>query len=81
MRRVRGKRDIHLSPATEIAAVANRFPCSITIRRGEKTADAKSVLDMLLLTAEEGAELLLVAVGPQSDAALDALGEILAKRG
>jgi phosphocarrier protein len=76
-----GKRGIHVRPATEIAAVANRFPCVITIRCGEKTADAKSVLDLLLLAAEEGAELILVADGPQSDAALDALGEILAKRG
>jgi phosphotransferase system HPr (HPr) family protein len=76
-----GKRGIHLRPAAEIAAVASRFPCAITIRCGEKTANAKSVLDLLLLAAEEGAELTIEAGGPESDAALDALGEVLARRG
>ena len=76
-----GKRGIHLRPATEIAAVACRFPCAITIRCGEKMADAKSALELPLLAAEEGAELILGADGPHSDAALGAVGEILGKRG
>ena len=75
-----GKRGLHLRPAAEIAAVASRFPCAITIRCGAKKADAKSVLDLLLLTAEEGAGLTLEAGGPESDAALDALGEVLAAK-
>ena len=79
--RVGGKRGIHLRPAAEIVAVASRFPCAITIRCGAKKADAKSVLDLLLFTAEEGAELAHEAGGPESHVALAALGEVLAKRG
>lgn len=49
-----GKWGIHLRPASEIAAVANKFPCDIKIRCGEKQADAKSVLDLPLLVVEAG---------------------------
>lgn len=76
-----GKRGIHLRPAAEIAPVAGRFPCVIAVRCGDKTADARSVFDLLLLAAAEGAELTLEASGPECDAARDALGEVFANEG
>ncbi len=72
-----GRRGIHLRPAAAIAAIAQQFPCEIVIRCGERRADAKSVLDLLILAAAHGAELTLEATGAESDAALGALAAAL----
>lgn len=68
------KNGLHARPSSVLAEGALRFPqTSIVIRKGDLEVDAKSIMELLLLEASCGTVLTLVASGPGSDEALDAL--------
>jgi phosphotransferase system HPr (HPr) family protein len=64
---------LHARPAARFVQVASRFASTVTIRLGDRTADAKSLIAVLGLTIRPGTEIVLTTVGPDADAALEAL--------
>jgi phosphotransferase system HPr (HPr) family protein len=64
---------LHARPAARFVQVASRFTSAVSIRLGERTADAKSLIAVLGLTIRPATELTLVAVGADAEAAIDAL--------
>jgi phosphotransferase system HPr (HPr) family protein len=64
---------LHARPAARFVQVASRFSSSVTIRLGDRTADAKSLIGVLGLTIRPGTEIVLVTDGPDAEIALDAL--------
>lgn len=74
--RVTNPDGLHLRTCVSVARVATEFQAEATVSRGEKRAKAESVLDLLALGAEEGAELKLEVSGPDALRLLDALAEV-----
>jgi phosphocarrier protein HPr len=72
------KLGIHARPAAEIVKTSARFKSTITIIRGELEVNAKSIMGVMMLAAEKGAVIKMRAEGPDADAALDALAELIA---
>lgn len=70
---------LHARPAAQFVRTASRFECRITIRVGERTADAKSLIALLGLTIRPRSEITLSADGPDADAALTALVDELGR--
>jgi phosphotransferase system HPr (HPr) family protein len=70
---------LHARPADLFVKVAIRFPCEIEVIKGSQRVNGKSILDIMTLGAEQGTELSLEAVGPDAQAALDALAELFAR--
>jgi phosphotransferase system HPr (HPr) family protein len=68
---------LHARPAAQFVRTASRFESRITIRAGERTADAKSLIALLGLTIRPQSQVTLAANGPDADAALAALLEEL----
>lgn len=68
---------LHARPAAQFVRTASRFESRITIRAGERTADAKSLIALLGLTIRPQSQVTLAADGPDADAALAALLEEL----
>ena len=66
---------LHARPAAQFVRTASRFESRITIRAGERTADAKSLIALLGLTIRPQSQVTLTADGPDADAALAALLE------
>jgi phosphotransferase system HPr (HPr) family protein len=64
---------LHLRACAEITKTASAFDAQATIRRGKKQADAESILDLMMLSAEYGTRLLLEAQGADARRLLDAL--------
>ena len=64
---------LHARPAARFVQVASRFASSVTIRLGDRTADAKSLIAVLGLTIRPSSEIVLATDGPDADSALDAL--------
>ena len=64
---------LHARPAAQFVRTASRFESRITIRAGERTADAKSLIALLGLTIRPQSQVTLAADGPDADAALAAL--------
>jgi len=67
----------HMRPAATFAALASRFQSNVTVSHAGKRANGKSTLDLLLLVAEQGAELTVEVSGPDAREALAALVALL----
>lgn len=70
---VKNRAGIHARPAAELVKTAARFSAEITIARDDVEVNGKSIMGVMMLAAEQGAELLLRAKGPDAEAALEAL--------
>jgi phosphotransferase system HPr (HPr) family protein len=68
--------DLHLRPMQAIAEAALRFTSEVTVIRGGQTADAKSILDLMMLATARG-PLEVRASGDDADAACAALEDVL----
>ncbi|MCD8230430.1 MAG: HPr family phosphocarrier protein [Clostridiales bacterium] len=64
---------LHLRPAGNLSNLAATFTSSITMRRGSRTADAKSLLAILGACVRSGDELEFVCEGEDEEAALAAV--------
>ena len=74
------KNGLHARPAAEIVKAAARFQSDITIVRDDLEVNGKSIMGVMMLAAECGATLTLRASGPDEDAAVGALADIIASR-
>ena len=71
---VRNRNGLHARPSSVLAETALRYEgTSIRIRRGELEVDAKSIMELLLLEANCGSSLTIVADGPGARAAVKEL--------
>jgi phosphotransferase system HPr (HPr) family protein len=68
---------LHMRPAAAFAQRARQFRSDVTIRRDDRSVNGKSQLDLLLLAAEPGAQLVLEVTGEDAPDALVVLGGIL----
>lgn len=64
---------LHLRPLSLIAELARRHNAEVLLRNGERSADAKNVLDLMTLDAPRGAEIVIETSGPDAQVALDEL--------
>lgn len=73
-----GQLGLHARAAAKLVRVANQFQSTLTLERVDtgQSADAKSILNVLMLAAAAGTSLRAVANGPDETAALAALDEI-----
>jgi phosphotransferase system HPr (HPr) family protein len=65
---------LHLVPCSQIAKVARRYACDVRLTKDGRVFDAKEVLDLMTLSAERGAELLLEASGEGAAEVVEELG-------
>ena len=68
---------LHARAAARFVHTANRFRSRVTVSRGGRTMDGKSILGILLLAASQGTELQVCAEGEDEDAALEALASLV----
>lgn len=77
---VRNKLGLHARAATKLVQLASKFPCEITVGRAGQTANAKSVMGVLLLCGSKGTKLDIEAQGPSAQEAVDQLGQLIHDR-
>jgi phosphocarrier protein len=71
---------LHLRAATKLAETARRFNAQITVTTDGGKADARSVINLMMLGAAQGARLKLRAEGEEARAALDAVRRLVEER-
>jgi phosphocarrier protein len=67
----------HMRPMAAFAQLASRFESSVKVSREGQSVNGKSILDLMLLAAAQGTELTLEVAGPDAQAALSALVNVL----
>ena len=72
---------LHARPASLWVQTANAFASQLRVGRGgDERVDVKSIMGMMMLAAENGSVLELVAEGPDCEAQIRALLELVASR-
>jgi phosphocarrier protein HPr len=69
---------LHMRPSTRFVQLANSFQAEVWVHFQGAKANGKSILDMTMLAAECGTTLDLEARGPDAEAALAALADLVA---
>ena len=64
---------LHMRPAGVVAKHAQSFAAAVTVCNGDRKADGKSPMALILLIALPGTELVVEADGPDAESAADAV--------
>jgi len=76
---VRNKQGLHARPAALFVQAANKFDSHITVSYGSEKVNGKSIMGILMLGAEQGAEISIEADGFDAENALAELELLIAK--
>ena len=74
---VRCESGLHNSQATYFVQKANEFECSIYLESENRKMNAKSLLGIMSLGVITGSTVVLTAMGPDAEAAVNALEALL----
>ena len=70
---IKNKSGLHARPAALFVQIANKYDCDITVRKGKQKVNGKSIMGIMMLAAEKGSRITLMALG---DDAADAVEEL-----
>lgn len=68
---------LHSRPADLFVRTAKCYESTITVRKGDKTADAKNIIKVILLNVSQGTEISIEADGPDEESALQDLQTLI----
>jgi phosphocarrier protein len=71
------KLGLHARPSAALSQTASRFKSEVWVSKGSRRVNAKSIMGVMMLAAARGANLVIDVDGPDEDAALAALIELV----
>lgn len=74
------KLGIHARPAAQFVKMANRFEANVFVEKDGEEVDGKSIMGLMMLAAGHGSVISVSSDGPDEDAAIEALGELIARK-
>ena len=77
--KVENKQGLHARPAALFVQLANKFDSKITVTKEGQEVNGKSIMGILMLAAEKGSEILIVAEGEDAKEAIEAIGGLISK--
>ena len=77
---INNKLGLHARAAAKIVTLTNKFDSIINIVNGNKSADAKSIMKILMLSAPKGTEIKITADGKDEVLALDSLETLIKEK-
>jgi phosphotransferase system HPr (HPr) family protein len=77
---IQNKLGIHARPAAQFVKMASRFTCEIQVEKDGEEVDGKSIMGLMMLAAGHGSVISILAEGDDAEAALNALGDLIARK-
>lgn len=71
---------LHARAATKLVQLASKYGCDVQISHGGQSANAKSVMGVLLLCGSKGTVVEVTATGAGADECVKAIGVLIAQR-
>lgn len=71
---------LHARAATRLVNCASEFDARITIRKGARSINGKSIMGVLTLAASPGTDLIVEASGEDEEQAIEALARLIQNR-
>lgn len=72
------KLGMHLRPAQQFVQTVLKYQCDVYLEKDGQRVNAKSIMGLLTLAAAQGARLIVICDGPDSQDAMDAVRELIA---
>lgn len=73
------QRGLHARAAAKLVKLVDQFAAEVTVRKGEVSVSGRSIMGLMMLAAGPGCALELSASGPDGEAAVGALAELIAR--
>jgi len=70
------KLGLHARPAAQLVKTAAKFESEILLRREGLEVNGKSIMGVMMLAAEKGAKILVIAKGKDENEALEAMVKV-----
>ena len=74
---INNKLGLHARAAAKIVTLTNKYDSIIEIIKGDKSADAKSIMKILMLSAPKGTEVKITASGKDESLAIKNLESLI----
>ncbi|MEE9554843.1 MAG: HPr family phosphocarrier protein [candidate division Zixibacteria bacterium] len=78
--RIINKLGLHARPAALLVKRASQFESEIKLKRENLEVNAKSILGVMMLAAEMGSVLTVIAEGPDEEEAVEAMAKVIQTR-
>ncbi|MBB35803.1 MAG: HPr family phosphocarrier protein [Hirschia sp.] len=74
------RRGLHARASAALAREALKHDATVTLKHEDVSADAASIMDLLMLTAHLGCEVTVIAEGPEAEQAMDGVCALISDR-
>src|SRR6516165_9235518 len=71
------KRGLHARASAKFVQTVERFTADVWVTRGGETVGGTSIMGLMMLSAGPGTTILVSAAGPEAEAALTAITELV----
>jgi phosphocarrier protein HPr len=75
--KIKNRLGLHARPAALLVETASKYDAEVQVIKNGNTINAKSIMGVLMLAAEQGSELTFRAKGNQEKEALEAVSKLL----
>ena len=72
------KKGLHARASAKFCQTVERFDAAVRVTRGSETVGGTSIMGLMMLAAGPGTSVVVSAVGPEAQAAIDAIDELVA---
>ena len=77
---ITNKRGLHARASAKFVQTVERFNADIWVTRGGETVGGTSIMGLMMLSAGPGTTIIVSAAGPEAQAALEAIAELIADK-
>ncbi|MBR4107601.1 MAG: HPr family phosphocarrier protein [Akkermansia sp.] len=74
---VQNKLGIHARPAAQFVRVASRYQADVSVEKDEEAVDGKSIMGLMMLAVGWGAQIKVIADGPDEAEVIEALENLI----
>ena len=74
------KRGLHARASAKFVQMAEKFNAELVVTRNGESVGGTSIMGLMMLSAGIGTTIMVSATGPDAQAALDAITELVAKK-
>ena len=74
------KRGLHARASAKFVQMVERFNAEVWVTKGNETVGGNSIMGLMMLSAGPGTSIIVSAVGPEAQAALEAITELVASK-
>ena len=72
------KRGLHARASAKFVQMVERFNAEVWVTKGGETVGGTSIMGLMMLSAGPGSSIIVSATGPQAQAAIEAISELVA---